>query len=593
MIIDEIRIYAEVLEQGRDFCDYIRAAGYEGNIVNVYTKKTRAGFAENDSIIDRIRKVKDVDVLISAISGTEESPLLIVEYSTAVPTDDHKMQRSDVYYWSAVFRVPMLKISPKNKGMRQDFGGGDKITDEQEQVVAFNRGTLFFPVKWETPEGSDILPTKGNCLSCIPHNDEITNTISLILTSYNEGSTYEDFYGQITDCYNRKYADLLGSRNIRDIKNRIANSERFHWYGSKLSVKINRFGHAMDPDRGILYYANMLVGTANTITEFQVNRPDIDGRGGYNALFDGINHKSSLINYVERIIENKNNQFSDKDALHVLIHGLNIENAIRLEKIRSHYYSISDENLATFLESHPSMSTKSIFYLSTELKLTDKNRNVICSIRWNEAPIRHYLERIKTDNRTPLIIRPLSINKVKEDIVTYASVELYKKLSCDLLAVSYPGAQGDRCILTGSGRGVLRTYVDIIAYKTEENGIKVFLQECKDSFSKSRADAEKLNRIICERDKREGLKLLFRKTVNRDDIINQYISIAAKETRNMPQLGVDYIYMFNISNDEKYTYIDYTVAVINTLLVPSFLPLANADGRLEGRMQIDCVYVVE
>jgi len=124
MRIEQIRIYAEVLEQGIDFGDYVRQSGYTGIINNVYTKKAHGEFSPTDSIIDRIRKVKDVDVLISAISEGKEHPLLMVEYSTAVPTDDHKMQRSDVYYWSAVFSVPMMKISPTEKGMSQDFGGG-------------------------------------------------------------------------------------------------------------------------------------------------------------------------------------------------------------------------------------------------------------------------------------------------------------------------------------------------------------------------------------------------------------------------------------------------------------------------------------
>lgn len=82
MRIEQIRIYAEVLEQGIDFGDYVRQSGYTGIINNVYTKKAHGEFSPTDSIIDRIRKVKDVDVLISAISEGKEHPLLMVEYST-------------------------------------------------------------------------------------------------------------------------------------------------------------------------------------------------------------------------------------------------------------------------------------------------------------------------------------------------------------------------------------------------------------------------------------------------------------------------------------------------------------------------------
>lgn len=593
MRIEQIRIYAEVLEQGIDFGDYVRQSGYTGIINNVYTKKAHGEFSPTDSIIDRIRKVKDVDVLISAISEGKEHPLLMVEYSTAVPTDDHKMQRSDVYYWSAVFSVPMMKISPTEKGMSQDFGGGSRITDEQEQRLAFERGALFFPIKWNTPRDSDVLPTKEKALSCIPHSDAIQSTIRSIVTTFSSSGTIDVFYSQLKNQYAERYQAVLDQTPISAVKASIVNSTRFHWFGNKLSVKINRFGHAMDPDRGVLYYANMMVGVENTITEFQVNRPDNPAaRGGYNVLFDALARKNELLRYVTNIIRNKGNVFTDENALHVFTCGLNIDTAIRFEKTSDHNYIIRDDVLKRFLLTHTSIVAKTIFFLSTELRLTDKNRNVICTVRWNKAPIIEYLDSVNTSNRTPIRIKSLTIEGAKEDIITFASVELYKKLNYDLLAVSYPGAQGDRCILTGSGRTVLRTYVDIIDYKTKEDGIQVFLEECKESFSRSQTDVDKLNKIVSGHEEREGLKMLFRKTISRDSISDLYISVAAKKVPSLPRFIVDYIFMFDLSSDRQYTYIDYTVALVNTTLVTEFNPLAN-NGRLIGRLKINRLYTIE
>ena len=104
MRLEEIRIYAEVLEQGLDFKSYLEELLKEENknaeIKNIYSKKCRNKvFSDSDSMIDRVRKLKDFDVLISAIDSDNEYPILIIEYSTAVPTDDHRMQRSDVYFW--------------------------------------------------------------------------------------------------------------------------------------------------------------------------------------------------------------------------------------------------------------------------------------------------------------------------------------------------------------------------------------------------------------------------------------------------------------------------------------------------------------
>lgn len=349
----------------------------------------------------------------------------------------------------------------------------------------------------------------------------------------------------------------------------------------------------MDPDRGVLYYANMMVGVENTITEFQVNRPDNPAaRGGYNVLFDALARKNELLRYVTNIIRNKGNVFTDENALHVFTCGLNIDTAIRFEKTSDHNYIIRDDVLKRFLLTHTSIVAKTIFFLSTELRLTDKNRNVICTVRWNKAPIIEYLDSVNTSNRTPIRIKSLTIEGAKEDIITFASVELYKKLNYDLLAVSYPGAQGDRCILTGSGRTVLRTYVDIIAYKTKEDGIQVFLEECKESFSRSQTDVDKLNKIVSGHEEREGLKMLFRKTISRDSISDLYISVAAKKVPSLPRFIVDYIFMFDLSSDRQYTYIDYTVALVNTTLVTEFNPLAN-NGRLIGRLKINRLYTIE
>lgn len=593
MNIKEIRIYAEVLEQGLDFRDYVKRAGYAGVIRNVYVKKTRDEFSPQDSVIDRIRKVKDADVLISALSGDKEHPLLMVEYSTAVPTDDHKMQRSDVYYWSAVFKVPTMKISPSKKGMSQDFGGGSRITDEQEQRLAFERGALFFPIKWDTPPGSDVLPTKENALSCIPSSDAVQETIASIIDTFRACNGACDFYDRLKRQYAAKYREPLTRTSVSSIKANVVNSSRFHWYGDKLAVKINRFGHAMDPDRGVLYYANMLVGAENTITVVQVNRPDDPAaRGGYSALFDALARKKELLGYVSDIICHSANIFTDENALHVFACGLNIDKAVRFEKVSEHNYRIKDDVLERFLFAHVGMAAKSIFFLSTELRLIDKNRDTICTVRWNKEPILKYLDSVNTNNRAPIPIKPLTMAEAKEDIVTFASVELYKKMGCKLLAVSYPGAQGDRCILTGAGRKVLRIYVDIIAYKEDANGITVFLEECKDKFSRSQDDVIKLCRIASGQEERDGLKALFRKTIGRDSIRNLFISVAAKKDASPPKFSVNYTFMFGLSFDSQHTYIDYTVNVADRAAAAEFSPLMNG-GKLAGRLEYDKLYVIQ
>lgn len=594
MKINAIRIYAEVLEQGLDFKEYIKSTGYQGPIYNAYTKKSREGFSSKDSIIDRIRKTKDIDILISVICGKCEYPLLMVEYSTAVPTDDHKMQRSDVYYWSAVFKCPIMKISPSNKGMGQDFGGGSKFTDEYEQVVSYNRGAIFYPIAWDCIAGFDTLPTKENALSCINYNASILSILKSLIKVFEQVNSFENYFDKLRKLYAIEYATTLNSFTEEELHGVIVNSTRFEWQGKKLKVKINRFGHAMDPDRGILFFINMLVGTSNAIAEIQVNRSSTyNARGGYKALFDALSVSALLKEYVTKIITKKNNAFSEEDALYIFKTALNINN-LPIKKKASKLYYIEDEELYNFLTTHPTMVSKSIFMLSTELQLTDINRNIICKITWDSAPIYKYLSTIATKNYAITPLSLLSIKDAKEDLITYASVELYKKMYCKLLAVSYPGAQGDRCILIGSGRKVLRTYIDIIAYKDNESCLKIFLQENKEYFSKSVGDVKKLNALISNPESMQGLMKLFEKTIGKRSAENTFISIGAKYSKNIPYFKVDYIFMFNIDNNlDDYTQINYTVAVINMKLANDFIPLMDSSQRLEGIIKMDKIYVID
>lgn len=598
MKIDEIRIYSEVLEQGLDFKDYFLKAKINAPIKTVYAKKGRNSSNEDDSFVTRLRNSKDVDVLITFVSNKKEYPVLMVEYSTAVPTDDHKMQRSDVYYWGSVFNVPELKIYPKSKGMNQQFGGGDRFNDEQEQMIAYRKGTILWPVLWHTiSETIDVLETKENCLSCIHYSPEIYKYIEFVVTCFNKAIDFLDLHRIEMQLFKKQNPEIFEKYGEDNLHTMIVDSSRFKWEieDKKLVVKINRFGHAMDPDRGVLFFINMLVGFDSTVTEIQVNRPsDIDARGGYRSLFDSTSAEEELIQYVRGIIQNKNNVFDDDDAIHVFRKALNIpDNIIPFNKVADHEYFIDDLDLISFFGTYPSITTKSLFFLSSELRLTDKNRNIICRIKWNYLPVNLFLSSLTTENFTPLKLKELSNSDMKEDIITFASVELYKKLDFGLLAVSYPGAQGDRAILTGSGRNVKRTYVDIIAYSIKNGQYIVYLEECKDNLSKSEQDIKKLKDIIGSTEKMDGLRELFKKTIQHNNFGKVYTSLGGALTNLKQSQEVDYIFMFNIDTSKSNNSIDYTIAIVDLNLVDVFRPLANSKNRLEGSIVLNGVYVIE
>lgn len=596
MKIDKIRIYAEVLEQGLDFKNYIIENGYKGDIENIYTKKIKKGYSKNDILVDRIRKSKDIDILITAISEDVEYPILMVEYSTAVPTDDHKMQRSDVCYWGAFFKIPVMKISPLDKGMDIEFGGGDKLTDKFEIALAYKNNAVFYPIIWDREKDKDVLKVKENKLSCISHNTEIAYILKMVLSYFKKTKNFQDYYEALLKDYKKQNEDIIKKYTDEKIKSQIANSSRFKWIDDRLIVKINRFGHAMDPERGILYFINMLIGAENIISEIQVNRsPEYKSRGGYSALFDRVSREQMLKKYVEDIIENKDNVFTEADALYVFCTALNIDDALCFDKISKKSYFIEDDILLNFLLSHPSMTAKSIFFLSTELRLTDRNREIICTVRWNKEVIDRFIKKIASVNYGITKIVPLSMGNANEDIITFASVQIYKKLKYELLAVSYPGAQGDRCILTDNGRKVLRTYVDIIAYKNSKEGMNVYLQENKKDFLSTVRDIEKLQKLIKNKKKLKGLRELFKKNTGKENFACIYTAVGARKRPKMPNLDADYIFMFDIDKDknELVTNINYSVAIINTKLIDEFKPLINSEGKLQGTLELDKIYIIK
>ena len=178
--------------------------------------------------------------------------------------------------------------------------------------------------------------------------------------------------------------------------------------------------------------------------------------------------------------------------------------------------------------------------------------------------------------------------------ITFCSVELYKKLKFDLLAVSYPGAQGDRCVLTGSGRNVLRTYIDIIACGTDDNGVTVYLEECKANIADSQNDAEKLNEFITNPEKMKGLEKLYHKVTNGKEKFDISIGIGAKISPAARALDVDYIFMFDIDDTAiDKTVVRYNIAIIDTALINKFSPLINENGKLAGELSYPEIYVIQ
>ena len=580
MQIDELRIYSGCLEQGLDFKSYFLGLDKDLLIKNIYPTKSRQEVSKTNSILQKITKFKDFDIIISLISQGKEIPILLVEYSTAVPTDDHKMQRSDVYFYASIFKIPVLKISPLSKNSFGKHGGGDKISLSQELNLTLHQKAVVYFIDWKSNNNS-ILITHKERLSCIAENEQLRDILANLFNKCKKFTDFNAVYASLL----QEQIELYGIKDLQSLKKIFVDSTRFQRIEDKVIVKINRFGHAMDPDRGILYFVSQLFGLKNVITKFIIKRERMQGKESYKTLFDGLSSNIQL-KLVELIAKQP---FDENLALEIFATATGI--GLNFTKIDSHRYEINDNELETFLHTYTSISFKSIFLNSHKLWLCDYNNNLICEILWNADIIKDYLKSLNTSIYTPLSLSALSFESTKEDLITYASIKLLKKAGCEILAVSYPDAQGDKAILIGQGRTTKRIYLDIIATNsTKPLKIAVLLQENKERYLNLKEDEIKL--LDLRQNHFNSLdillkKLAFKQGITRDDI---YLGLGAKWSKNATLFNVDYIFAFDISSNTAQTIISWNIAVINFDLCDIFKPLLNSNNKLQGELVLDLIY---
>ena len=91
-MIEEIRIYYESYEQALHF---IKPSLYIYKNIPILLIKKSKNYKKYSFNLAPIVFWKDQDILISIISNGIEYPIIAVEFSTAVFTEDHELQRSD------------------------------------------------------------------------------------------------------------------------------------------------------------------------------------------------------------------------------------------------------------------------------------------------------------------------------------------------------------------------------------------------------------------------------------------------------------------------------------------------------------------
>jgi len=505
MNMKQIRIYYESLEQGENYIKPIIEKIIDKNVVEiVLVKRAKDTNDLNSGSIAAIQTMITPDILITGIANDIEYPLVLIEFSEAVTTEDHELQRTSGAVAAYLSGAYYLKLAGE-KHSKKEFGGAkynpfstpkifiDEVGYEGYIIAEWktdNKYTLQRNLKYPScPPSIPILTTAlQNVISAFIQSEK--NWFSKSLTELKKDKLYQIYREQVDVATSTK--KLLETWEHRRDSNK--NKLRYFVKPNFVAAKINRFSHAMDPDRGILIFISFLFSETRqvfgiyalkrTSTELKV---DIDTIQTMRlqlqvALSKDKEDGRGVTEWFEKLlIDTAQQATSLTDSIDVTDIFLQNRNELLKNKVVS-----------------------TIVYFLDGLYL---NHNGIC-LKWDRRKLinsrnKKFLSGFSayfgfSDYTKPTPIIEIT-NEVDEDEVTYTIV--HKVLipnDFQIVSVSYPGSQGGGAILpdSKSGKKQRREYLDVIALPPTHSKIDVVLNESKGMFSKAdiQADFEKILR---------------------------------------------------------------------------------------------------
>lgn len=572
--LKEVRIYCECYEQGLYLLDYIRLNKHIKEIpANIIYTKPKNFKNHLYSKTAQLFTHKDFDGMITLIDNKEiEHPIVTIEFSSAVPVDDHILQRFDFVYWSTFYKVPSIKISP-TEVFNKKFGGGNKVKKTHEYYATLNLGGVYYHVNWPIIDSSDLALVDEEKISCPPILNELEDILNQLIETFMYSKDDNLFFKKAQEKYKNF---VLNNYNEEELK--FKNSSRYHFDNDELIMKFNRFGHGMDPERGMLVFWSQKLDK-KPIVKFEVQRENLED---YKKLYEG-NRDAEILNIIENQVLSNNNIITFSLAFDLFKKATNTEELFINSKKLNSIITINDTSLLNHLKRTTSV-VNSLLHFGTKIILTDLKNNILVEIKWNNELVENFYKEKKEEslnlkNKT-IPIKQITNKYLNEDIVTYTCAEIFKANKMKNIAVSYPGAQGDRKILYGNGRKVKREYIDTISVKEKDNNYYVILHENKEKLSETKKkDIDKLNNFRNTDIKIEKLNELIEKTYKKINIKDIFIGIGGKESKLKDETRFDYLINVKINEDGNP---EWNIETTNKEILELFEYLKNEDNKLIG-----------
>jgi len=538
----EIRIYYECLEQAHNYIKPLIdevSQNYKTSIILI--KRPRSPDQLPKGAIFAIQSLTTPDILITGVKNNKEYPLILIEFTEAVTTEDHELQRSYGALAAYLSKMYYIKVS-SHKQSEKVFGGAEYNPYNTPKILIekFNYEG-FIIADWQT-EGTNIynLQRSYNLPGCPPIIPILKDTIQEVIKSFLQSQnnwfinslkilkqiqSYKSFRTNVDKANGSK--ELLKTWKEREERNRNLNQLRYFVRENWVGAKINRFSHAMDPDRGILTFISFVYSQNYSIFGiYSLVRPRStailkDGLTNLNSLklkFGAALQKDAggiprwFIDELNKVVENAKSQYEE----------------INFQPIWEKYKSKIAENkvvmtIAYFLDG---------MYLNHNgIKLYWDRHKLLGGNKSNSD----FLDLLKNYFCFTGYIAPLPIeeikNEVDEDEVTYAiahRVLIPNKFR--IVSISYPGSQGGEAILPEpeKGKAQPREYPDIIALPPKKSDkFDVLLNESKGMFSQVEVEnaTNKILKYKTDKNLQTALKetLVVAQIIDKNDNVRKII----------------------------------------------------------------------
>jgi hypothetical protein len=465
------------------------------------------------------------------------------------------LQRFDAITSAISNETISIKISSVTKQSSSSHGGNTNFNYILPFTLVKNQFEKYaFHIDWPCtlPDTLEIDPKLPSCPPSLTNFEKILKiTMDGILEMDNLDNRLEHIIKLLkNNSFFKEWFDKVDSTSIPNVHT--FNSQRKRWipndpYFKKdiFEMKINRMGHAMDPERGMIPYYGILSTSLVTKMCFTTQK---------DTWYTAIGATTKIKEYLD-----KNGLSTPYDFLNCFAMGTSLSNNPDFKKIlesaktnKSDPLVIDISNFVSDFFLYLSKPLRTIFAFSDAFVIEDdsEKRRVIFKFTKQKVSLDFF-------NNYPEIT-PIQEGVVfTEDEVSYTVIHnILQKNNLPIFSASYPGAQGDRAILVNpsSGRTQSREYVDVLSGKSN----KTIVCENKGLYKKQDivSDIEKIKSFKTpEYDQAiQNFHLKFQTGINHMGIITGvafWVNTASEESllNDLNLKDVDFIIL--ISSDMK------------------------------------------